>query len=178
MIGAALKTLGLSYNSSAADLRRCGLTEEDLRLRVQRFVKQARCEGRPRKQGREWGQTGVQRGAKQGAGAEAGGAGQGAHGRLRPSSHRPPLPSTAVNACRLAFLSQSQAQVRVFSSSNHVRALAAGEVDAVVGWSGVLACCLPAQQPCPTRRPALLGGWPRLSDFELAHASPLHTPLL
>lgn len=27
-------------------------------------------------------------------------------------------------------------QVRVFSSSNHVRALAAGEVDAAVGWSG------------------------------------------
>ncbi len=41
VIGAALKTLGLGYNSSAADLRRCGLTEEDLRLRVQRFVKQA-----------------------------------------------------------------------------------------------------------------------------------------
>ncbi|KAI7842702.1 hypothetical protein COHA_003633 [Chlorella ohadii] len=73
VIGAALKTLGLGYNSSAADLRRCGLTEEDLRLRVQRFVKQA-------------------------SGAVCG-------------------------------------RVRVFSSSNHVRALAAGEVDAVVGWS-------------------------------------------
>lgn len=30
----------------------------------------------------------------------------------------------------------SSPQARVFSSSNHVRALAAGEVDAVVGWSG------------------------------------------
>ena len=46
-------------------------------------------------------------------------------------------------------------QVRVFSSSDHLRALAAGEVDVVVGWSGgchihfqdisSLSACQPAQ---------------------------------
>ncbi|KAL4444599.1 hypothetical protein ABPG77_002416 [Micractinium sp. CCAP 211/92] len=62
VVGAALKTLGLGFNASAAEAARCGLTEEDLRTRVQRLV-------------------------------------------------------------------------RVFSSSDHLRALAAGEVDVVVGWS-------------------------------------------
>ncbi|KAI3429510.1 hypothetical protein D9Q98_005599 [Chlorella vulgaris] len=65
VVGVALKTLGLPFNASASDIRRCGLTEEDVRSRVQRLVK----------------------------------------------------------------------QVRVFSSTDHVRALGAGDVDAVVGWS-------------------------------------------
>lgn len=42
VVGAALKTLGLGYNSSAADIRRCGLSEQDVRTRVQRLVKQVR----------------------------------------------------------------------------------------------------------------------------------------
>jgi len=42
-VGAALKTLGLSYNSTAADVLRCGLTEEDVRTRVQRLVQQVRA---------------------------------------------------------------------------------------------------------------------------------------
>jgi hypothetical protein len=41
-VGAALKTLGLSFNATAADIRRCGLSEQDVRSRVQRFVKQVR----------------------------------------------------------------------------------------------------------------------------------------
>ncbi|KAL4427727.1 hypothetical protein ABPG75_001816 [Micractinium tetrahymenae] len=65
VVGVAMKTLGLGFNASAAEAARCGLTEDDLRTRVQRLVK----------------------------------------------------------------------QVRVFSSSDHLRALAAGEVDVVVGWS-------------------------------------------
>lgn len=43
VVGAALKTLGLSYNSTAADVLRCGLTEEDVRTRVQRLVQQVRA---------------------------------------------------------------------------------------------------------------------------------------
>lgn len=45
-------------------------------------------------------------------------------------------------------------QVRVFSNTDHVRALAAGEVDAVVGWSGKLPgttpwrCCCWGVLPC------------------------------
>ena len=45
-MGAALKTLGLGYNSSAAEIARCGLTEGDVRTRVQRLVKQASEGGR------------------------------------------------------------------------------------------------------------------------------------
>jgi hypothetical protein len=42
VVGAALKTLGLGFNATAADIRRCGLSEQDVRSRVQRFVNQVK----------------------------------------------------------------------------------------------------------------------------------------
>ena len=65
LVGIALKTLGLGYGATPADLAGCGLQEGDLAARVRQLA----------------------------------------------------------------------AQVRVFSNVDHVRALNAGEVDVVVGWS-------------------------------------------
>jgi hypothetical protein len=45
VVGIALKTLGLGYNATADDLRRCGLTEQDAQRRVQRLVQQVGAEG-------------------------------------------------------------------------------------------------------------------------------------
>jgi spermidine/putrescine-binding protein len=42
IVGIALKTLGLRYNSSAADVRSCGLSTEDVRRRVSQLVSQAK----------------------------------------------------------------------------------------------------------------------------------------
>ena len=53
-----------------------------------------------------------------------------------------PINAAAATAAA-ATPNHSPLQVRVFNSSDHVRALSAGEVDVVVGWSGELSC-LPA----------------------------------
>ena len=42
IVGIALKTLGMSYNSSSLDMRRCGISEDDVIRRVAALVSQAR----------------------------------------------------------------------------------------------------------------------------------------
>lgn len=112
VIGAALKSLGLGYNATAAEIRRCGLSEENVRSRVQRFVRQVR--------GQAW--ASVPRGDS-------------ACGRQHVLCVRPLL--TCLPSCP-AIAAAPRLQVRAFSSRDHVRALSAGEVDVVVGWSGAL----------------------------------------
>ena len=45
LVGVALKTLGLSFNTSARDLSKCGLTEEDVIRRVDQLASQMRVFG-------------------------------------------------------------------------------------------------------------------------------------
>lgn len=45
LVGVALKTLGLSFNTSARDLSKCGLTEEDVIRRVDQLASQIRVFG-------------------------------------------------------------------------------------------------------------------------------------